>query len=95
VGEVGDADGREEAGWCEETVELDPGSEPVCGARLWGCGEVGAGVGPGVGRWGRKADGVNWDGGAPGVGSGLREMPLETGLVDGEEHATWGMPGRC
>jgi len=85
VGEVGEVDGTEEAGWCGGTVTPDPGCEPVREARIRGCGEAGAGVGPGVGRGGRKADGVNWDGGAPGVGSGLRERPLETGLVDGEE----------
>jgi hypothetical protein len=83
VGEVGEVDGREEAGWCEGTVTFDPRR-----VRLLGCGDVGTGVGPGVGRGGRKADGVNWDGGAPGVGSGLRERPLETGLVDGEELTT-------
>jgi hypothetical protein len=83
VGEVGEVDRTEEAGWCEGAVAFEPGRE-----RLWGCGEVGTGVGPGVGRGGRKADGVNWDGGAPGVGSGLRERPLETGLVDGEEWTT-------
>ncbi len=49
---------------------------------------MGAGVGPGVGKGGRKAVELNWEGGAPGVGSGLRERPLETGLVDGEEYAT-------
>jgi hypothetical protein len=80
VGEVGEADGREGAGCCEGTVTLDPGRE-----RPWGRGEAGTGVGPGVGRGGRNAEEVNWDGGAPGVGSGLRERPLETGLVDGEE----------
>jgi len=55
VGEVGEADGRE-AGCCEGPAILDAGRELVCEARLWGCGEVGAGVGPGVGRGGRKAD---------------------------------------
>ena len=80
VGEVGEADGREGAGCCEGTVTLDPGRE-----RPWGRGEAGAGVGPGVGRWGRKGGEVYWAEGAPGVGSGLRERPVETGLVDGEE----------
>lgn len=50
VGEVGEADGREGAGWCEGTVTLDPGRERP----PWGRGEAGAGVGPGVGKGGRK-----------------------------------------
>lgn len=41
---------------------------------------MGTGVGPGVGRGGR-----NCDGGAPGVGNGLLERPLKTGLVGGDE----------
>lgn len=46
---------------------------------------MGTGVGPGVGKGGRNVCEVNWGGGAPGVGNGLRERPLKTGLVGGEE----------
>ena len=59
VGEVGEADGRDAAGCCEGPATRDAGRELACETRLWGCGEAGAGVGPGVGRGGRKADELN------------------------------------
>ena len=62
MGEVGEADGRDTedaAGCCEGPATLDVGRELAREARLGGCGEVGAGVGPGVGREGRKADELN------------------------------------
>ena len=59
VGEVGEADGRDAAGCCEGPATLDVGRGLSREARLGGCGEVGAGVGPGVGRGGRKADELN------------------------------------
>jgi hypothetical protein len=84
VGEVGEAEGGDVASCGDGRLTLELGSEPERNVRLWDSGDVGAGVGPGVGRGGRKGGDVIWDGGAPGVGNGLRERPLETGLVDGE-----------
>jgi hypothetical protein len=89
VGEVGEGDGKEETGcWVGKAIpELDSGPDG-CNERVRDCGEVGTGVGPGVGRGGRNGGEVNWDGGPPGVGSGLLERPLGTGLVGGEEQPT-------
>ncbi len=84
VGEVGEAEGREGRGW-DGTVMAAPGSNVgVCDEWLWDWGGMGTGVGPGVGRGGRNGGEVSCDGGAPGVGNGLRERPLKTGLVGGE-----------
>jgi hypothetical protein len=86
VGEVGEAEGREEVGcWTGKAMpelESEPGG---CNERARDGGEVGTGVGPGVGKGGRNGGEENWDGGAPGVGNGLLERPLETGLVGGGE----------
>ena len=96
VGEVGEADGRVEAGWEDGRVTPElAGSELESNERAWDGGEVGTGVGPGVGRGGRKRGEVTWDGGPLGVGSGLRGRPFETGLVGEEEWFTRGTSGNC
>jgi len=95
VGEVGEADGRVEAGWGDGRVTPEPGSEPASNERGWDSGEVGTGVGPGVGSGGRMEGEVTWDEGPPGVGNGLRGRPFETGLVGGEEWFTRGRLGSC
>ena len=85
MGEVGDPEGREVGCW-EGNVMAELGSAPGgCNERARVGGEVGTGVGPGVGKGGRDGGEVNRDGGAPGVGNGLLERPLKTGLVGGEE----------
>lgn len=83
VGEVGEGEGSEGRG-CVGRVTAALGSNVgVCDEWLRDCGGMGTGVGPGVGRGGRNGE-VNCDGGAPGVGNGLREKPLKTGLVGGD-----------
>jgi hypothetical protein len=88
VGEVGEGDASAEAGWDDGTVTPEVGSEPGRNERARDGGDVGTGVGPGVGNGGRKGGEATWDGGAPGVGSGLLGRPLTTGLVGGEEWFT-------
>lgn len=95
VGEVGEGDGRVEAGWWDGMVTPELGSEPESNERAWDGGEVGTGVGPGVGSGGRMKGEVTWDGSPPGVGNGLRGRPFETGLVGGEEWFTRGRLGNC
>ena len=85
VGDVGEGDAKVEVSWGDGTVTPELGSEPGRNERGMDSGEVGTGVGPGVGSGGRKAGEVTWDGVAPGVGNGLRGRPLEMGLVGGEE----------
>jgi hypothetical protein len=95
VGEVGEVDGRAETGRGDGRVTPGPGSEPASNERGWDSGEVGTGVGPGVGSGGRMEGEVSWDGGPPGVGNGLRGRPFETGLVGGEEWIRRGRLGNC
>lgn len=87
MGEVGEAEGIEEGGGCAGMVVAAQGSSE-CDEWLWDSGGTGTGVGPGVGRGGRNGDEVTCDGGAPGVGNGLRERPLKTGLTGGEVQPT-------
>ena len=85
VGEVGEAEGRGEGrDWVGRVMAAPGRNAGVCDEWLRDCGGMGTGVGPGVGRGGRNGGDVNCDEGAPGVGNGLRERPLKTGLVGGD-----------
>ena len=83
VGEVGEAEGKGR-GWVETAMAAPGSNVGVCDEWPWDWCDTGTGVGPGVGRGGRDGGELYCDGGAPGVGNGLRERPLKTGLV-GEE----------